>query len=659
MPRSGHKGRSAAALWFVAFLAAAPASAEPGVRLRFVKQWGDAPLVLDGAVNDVGFAGNTHVAYAVSSDSGSIRVFDAAQQKTRLYLPQSEPLPPRPRAALTPDGRLLAATVNGPRDTEVVLFDTTSGAVVQRLSAPGAGPNWEAMAVSRDGKTLLAAHESVGVFAWKLPSGERLWQQPRSNGGGRITKISWLPTHRAAVLFEVASLQPSPSLIDARSGALIQRYPGRRWKGEVSFDGQSLLGLNGENIDTWSVEKDSAPRSVPSGESGWVLGAAFSADGSRVFASGPSKAIREIQLASGRVTRLFQGHAASIDTLATSRDGRYLLSGSDDHTARVWDLTQSRELPRRFAHLGAVLSLAATADGSTLLSAGADGEVRSYAADGSPRSVVRPALPILDGGSVRAAALQLSGSRLVVADDGAVTCRDIDTGRLLWQKPLALSDNTVLDVNERHQVLVATGMTGFIFDARDGAQVVRFERGRVRSARFVPGTDRILWSDPTHALELIDTESGRTVTRLAGHRGPAEMLDARKVKRLVKNATLAATDLAIDPSARVLATVTDNQVSLWSLPGGNLIKSFKGNHQGAAALAFSPDSRFLVVGTEPGELTVIDVVRATEIATLALRTTPARNQEFGIAALRFLPGSHRLLLGTRGGSLYELELTRE
>lgn len=636
-------------------LTAAHAGATP--QLRFVKQWGDTPLVLDGAISEVGFAANAPVAYAVSAEAGSVRVFEVPTRKTRLYLPQHALLPPRPRAALTPDGTVLAATVLDARgEAQIRLFDTLDGRELATLSSPGTGPAWEAIAISRDGKRLLAVHESVGLFAWDLRSGKRLWQRPRDNGGGRVTKIAWLPDHRTAILFEVATVKDSPTVVDTDTGADVERLSGRRWKGEASRDGAWLLGLNAENIDVWALADKKVVRSIPTGESQWALSAAFSADASRVFASGPSARVREIDARTGRVMRLFQGHAASVDTLAASGDGRYLISGSDDRTVRVWDLRAGREVPRRFGHLGGVLALGVSMSGEGVFSAGSDGEVRVYGADGAPRGIVRPAPAVLDRTVARAAAFDLTGRRYVFADDQTVACRDLQTGRLLWQKPIAFSGSTILDANDKGEVLLATGMTGFVFSAQEGNDVRRFERGRVTAARFAAQGRQIVWSDPDHPLEVLDAATGRSTTRLAGHRGDVQRTDAKGITRLIKNAPLGASDLVVAPNGRVLASSADRQVALWSLPGGGQTKTIRGRSLDRARLAFSPDSQWLVAASDPGVVTLIDVAKAREAAILDLRSSPAKNQEFAVAALAFLPNGRSFLLGTRGGSIYELTI---
>ena len=49
----------------------------------------------------------------------------------------------------------------------------------------------------------------------------------------------------------------------------------------------------------------------------------------------------------GKLVRSFRGHTGLVSSLAFSPDGRRLVSGSRDHTVKVWDVTQLETEPDR------------------------------------------------------------------------------------------------------------------------------------------------------------------------------------------------------------------------------------------------------------------------------------------------------------------------
>jgi WD40 repeat protein len=59
---------------------------------------------------------------------------------------------------------------------------------------------------------------------------------------------------------------------------------------------------------------------------------------------GKGPAPQEAVTTDGVQVVLQTGHAAAITALAMSRDGRYIVSGSQDETAKVWDAVSGQEL---------------------------------------------------------------------------------------------------------------------------------------------------------------------------------------------------------------------------------------------------------------------------------------------------------------------------
>src|SRR5271157_5523184 len=78
------------------------------------------------------------------------------------------------------------------------------------------------------------------------------------------------------------------------------------------------------------------------------------------------------------LVRVLEGHTEPVNSVAMSVDGRTALSGSDDWTVRVWDLTTGRCSAVLEGHTGNVGSVAMSGDGRTALSGSWDKTVRVW-----------------------------------------------------------------------------------------------------------------------------------------------------------------------------------------------------------------------------------------------------------------------------------------
>src|SRR5262245_32880687 len=105
-------------------------------------------------------------------------------------------------------------------------------------------------------------------------------------------------------------------------------------------------------------------------------------------------------------------HDGAVTDVTFSPDGRWVLTASDDHTARVWDAaTGNPRFDAPLRHDAAVLRASFSPDGDRVVTAGADGTVRVWDA------VTGRQLAALAGhqGAVRDARFSLDGRQVVTA----------------------------------------------------------------------------------------------------------------------------------------------------------------------------------------------------------------------------------------------------
>jgi glucose repression regulatory protein TUP1 len=92
-------------------------------------------------------------------------------------------------------------------------------------------------------------------------------------------------------------------------------------------------------------------------------------------------------IAKKRIARIYDGHAQDIYSLQYSRDGRFIVSGSGDGTARVWDMTAEPGMPSALTRVlsidepdvdGGVTSVAISPDGRLVAAGSLDTAVRIW-----------------------------------------------------------------------------------------------------------------------------------------------------------------------------------------------------------------------------------------------------------------------------------------
>jgi WD40 repeat protein/tRNA A-37 threonylcarbamoyl transferase component Bud32 len=339
----------------------------------------------------------------------------------------------------SPDGRRVVAA----DDRTVKVWDAATGQEVLTLRGHA---GWvTGVSYSPDGRRIASASIDRTVKVWDATTGQELFCLRGHNGG--VHDVAFSPDgRRIASAGGDATVKVWDALTDQEVFA-----PGGPQKfalTSISFsaDGRLIAAGSGAGVAVWGA-KTRQPRHVLRGAtsypsfmtpSAWDIlrvepgrvslgGPSLSPDG-RYIAVNADHTVKVWETTDGRELFTLRGHARTVSGVAYSPDGLRIASSNWDQTVKVWDATTGRELLTCRGHTSLVQGVAYSPDGLRIASAGMDATVRVWDA-ATGQEVLR-----LEShtGPVNGVAVSPDGRCIASAsDDRTVKVWDATNGRAL------------------------------------------------------------------------------------------------------------------------------------------------------------------------------------------------------------------------------------
>jgi WD40 repeat protein len=330
-----------------------------------------------------------------------------------------------------------------------------------------------------------------------------------------------------------------------------------------------------------------------------------------------------LALAGGPLLGILKGHTNEVTTAAITPDGRRVITGSGDHTLKMWDLETGAELVAFRGHAHSVRTAAVTADGRRLVSGSDDGTVKVWAlATGDE-------LRTLQGHTHRVTSIALTpDGRWAVSGSMDRTLRVWDLASGSECRTLKGHKGQVtaiaLTPDGRLAVSGSEDHTLKVWDVQSGTELRSFTNraGRVAALALTPDGLLAVFGSSDDSIKVWDLQTGSELRSLTGYSTWAK--------------------IALTPDGlRVVSGSVDRSLKMWDLTSGAELRSLTGPfHLGpAVAVAVAPDGRLAVCGHVDGTLEVWDLEASGE-----LRMTSGHSDE--VSALAVTSDGQRAVSGS-------------
>ena len=221
--------------------------------------------------------------------------------------------------------------------------------------------------------------------------------------------------------------------------------------------------------------------------------------------------------------RTLKGHVGDVRTVTLSADGRRAVSGSEDHTLKVWDVERGRELWTLVGHSGKVTAVAVSADGQRAVSGSYDRTVKVWDVESGRE------LRTLRGHASAVAGVAISADgRRAVSGSGDRTLKvwDVERGRELrtLQGHVRPVNAVAMSADGRQAVSGSIDGTLKVWDLESGRELRTLEGhdGSVTAVAVSADGRRAVSGSDHGTLKVWDVESGQELRTLQGHASTVE-----------------------------------------------------------------------------------------------------------------------------------------
>jgi len=354
------------------------------------------------------------------------------------------------------------------------------------------------------------------------------------------------------------------------------------------------------------------------GHTGAVNALSYSHDGKYIVSGSDDNTIKLWDVGTGQVIRTFRGHKARVESVEFSSDGKYIVSGSYDKTIKYWNVETGQEIKTFSGH-----------DDCNNLSVCPEKYFLFYGNN------TIELYDIKTGAEIGIIEYEDYCHGVNCSPNGKYVVSEHLKGMQIWnsktgQEITRLKRNVNADISfSQDEKYIASYSKNqiIIWDIETGQKIRTFlgHNSYVNSVVFSSNGKNIVSASSDKTVKLWNIETGQEITTLMRHHGSVKKAFFHQDEKYI---------VSVSRDARKKYSSKDI-ITLWDIETGQKIKSFSGGNV-VNSVVFSADGKFMASGEESGSIKIWDIETEREIKTFSDNYIFSSNKTFSLDGKHFV-----------------------
>jgi len=509
--------------------------------------------------------------------------------------------------AIHPDGQ---SVVSSSSDCTIKIWELKTG---KEHTLKGHETEVKWLSISTDGKRIISVSkelfnqkEQIGytIKVWDFKTRKDLFTQKGKNIIGDRVIIDLNGKWVVSSYFKDLHVW---NLVNKEESYTLEGHSGSITKIAIQTNGQRIVSASQCILKVWNLETKAELHTL-SWHCTMITAVAIPPNGQKVvfaFIDNGDNKVNLWDLETEEVLQLhtLKEHSGIVTVLVLHPNGKWVVTGDNDGTIKVWDLESREELRTLKGHSQMINLIVILPDGQRVISTSWDKTIKVWNLDTGNE------LYTLKGHSrgINSVAIHPDGQQIISGSgDNTLKVWDLNPSIGFHTQPGHNDKVNVLVIHPDRQRVVSGSedKTLKVWNLKTGEELhtLRGHSDRITVAVLHPDGQRVVSGSNDKTLKVWNLNKGIELYSLEGHNGGINALTIHPDRQ------------------RVISASWDYTLKVWNLKTGEALHTLKGHTQVVNGVAIHPDGQRMITASLDKTLKVWDLESGEELYTLSGHT---------------------------------------